>query len=235
MSPILFRRSGLASLPLLALGIAWPLNGQTLHADDYVGRVDVIAGLSGAQLSYRGLPTHRGLADSFHAVANRLQATRERWDDAALLHVFAANLRGPADPGSVTDLLLAADLFSAGGEYAAACAVLQRAAAISVRAGRLRDARYCRQRARLTGSSRCSEAERSRFAAMVVPAPGPITVEAPDLRTREEPAPRPSHLPAAPGPIIVDPPDLLTPGSSGTDIGMSAPALIPPELVRPEV
>lgn len=230
----ILRRSGRASTPLLALvlGHAWPMSGQAMHAGiDYGGQVAVVAGLSGAQISYLGASTDTGIADAFHAVASRLHATRERWGDAALLHVFAAELRGPADTRSLTDLLLAADLFSSAGDLEAACAALEKAGSIAVRMGRLSDARYCRQRLKLTGEPGCARGW-GAFADQVAPAPGPVSVDAPDLTSRVGFG---SHLPAAPGPIFVDPPDLVTPISSEVRAALSVPALVPPEIAWPDV
>jgi hypothetical protein len=207
-----------------------------MHAGiGYVGRVAVGAGLSGAQLSHFTIPADSRLAGSFHAVASRLHATRERWDDAAVLHLFAASLRGPADSRSLTDFLLAADLFSGAGDSGAACAALERAAAVAVRVGRLGDARYCRQRVKLTGSSGCSQDWGTLLTDLVVPAPGAIYVEAPDPRTRALFRSDRSDLPAAPGPIIVDPPDLVRPISIDADAAWAAPILVPPRITWPEV
>ena len=235
MSQSLLRRSRLASLPVLALtlGVAWPLSAQAVHAGiEYVDQVAVVAGLSGAQLSYLGVVADTRLANAFHAVASRLHDTRDRWHDAALLHVFAADLRGPADPRSLTDLLLAADLFSSAGSSAAACAALERAGAIAVRVGRLDDARHCRERVKLTGSPGCSRAWGRLLTDVVVPAPGPVSVEAPDFEGRVGFG---SHLPAAPGPIFADPPNLAQPISSEAEATLSAPAFVPPEIARPGV
>lgn len=235
MSRSLYRRSQLASLPLLAavLGAGWPLSGQNLDAGiEHVGRVVVNAGLSGAQLSYLAVPTDTRVADSFHAVASRLHATRERWGDAALLHVFAADLRGPADPKSLTDLMLAADLFSGAGDHAVACAVLERATAVAVRVGRLNDARYCHERAKLTGSAGCSETWGSLLTDFIVPAPGSISVDPPDLKAGAKFG---SHLPPPPGPIIVDSPDLAKSTWPGADAVPIVPAVAAPRLPWPEV
>jgi hypothetical protein len=227
-----------------------------MHAGiDYWAQVAVPAGLSGARLAYLGGSADTRVADSFHAVASRLHATRERWDDAALLHVFAADLRGPADARSLTDLLLATDLFSGAGDFEAACAALERAGSIAVRVGRIGDARYCRQRLRLTGEPGCARLW-GTLTDLVAPAPGPISFAAPDLTSRVgfgthlPAAPGPisvegpdltsdsgfgAHVPAAPGPIIVDPPDLVEPISSEVRAALSAPALVLPEIAWPGV
>jgi hypothetical protein len=216
----------------LVLGHAWPMSGQAMHAGiDYVGQVAAVAGLSGARLSYLGASADTRVADSFHAVASQLHGTRDRWDDAALLHVFAADLRGPADARSLTDLLLAADLFAGAGDLEAACATLERAVSIAVRVGRIDDARYCRQRVRLTGEPGCART-RGTLTDVVAPVPGPIVVEAPDLTPHVGFG---SHLPAAPGPVIVDPPDLVTPISSEVRAVLTIPALVPPEIAWPDV
>ncbi|MFQ5889598.1 MAG: hypothetical protein ACE5JR_06045 [Gemmatimonadota bacterium] len=75
------------------------------------------------------------LAVTLHQEAVRLHPDPSRWSDAAVLHLFAAEMRGTDDPGSVGDLIVAANLFYEDGEGGRACAALEKAGDASLAVG----------------------------------------------------------------------------------------------------
>ena len=244
MSRSLLRRSRLSTVPLL--GFAFVVSGA-LHAQgDHSGGDPSGGDPSGLVAPFdrsSGLLVPAGLgvaehldvdetrrdrvADSFHSVAMRLHAVPPRWNDAAVFHLLAAELRGPKDPRFVSDLALAARLFAMDGAPEAACAAMEIAGRVAVRFGRLGDATRSYTIARGMGRPGCSGRMGPLLANVRVPAPGPISVRAPDVEPRG--ATR-LGLIAAPDAIQVDPPVLVPPISCEGENVLRPRALTPPEV-----
>jgi hypothetical protein len=208
---------------------------------DHIGIEDGLAGPSGfvvpAGLGAADIPVvdraaSDRLADSFHSVAMRLHAAPTRRGDAAVLHVFAADLRGLDDARSVSDLRLASNLFAADGNPKAACAAMETAGRVAVRFGSLSAARQSYSRARELGRTGCSDGWGEFLATLLAPAPGPIVVRTPGRELVDRGQVQPI---APPGPIEVGPPDLTLPFSCEDESVLRFPALTPPEIQWPDV
>ncbi len=124
----------------------------------------------------------RMVAESFHRLAVRYHARIERWSDAAVFHLLAAELRGLDDSASVEDLRLAASFFHYAREPAKACAAMEKAAMVALRVGRYVEADRSLRVARQLGGQGCSEKWEEMWADLSIPAPAPIEVPPPALK-----------------------------------------------------
>ena len=213
MSGSLLRQTGSSTTALL--GLCLVASGALQAQGDHTGIEDGLAGPSGfvapAGLGAADIPVASRaasdrLADSFHSVAMRLHATPARSGDAAVLHLFAADLRGLDDARSVADLRWASNLFAADGDLQAACAAMETAGRVAIRYGGLGAARQSYGRARELGRTGCSDGWGKFLSTLLAPAPGPILVGAPgqELIDRGQ-----AQAIAAPEPIEVGSPDLV--------------------------
>ena len=139
-------------------------------------------GASVGRLEMLEIRNRRMVAESFHRLAVRYHARIERWSDAAVFHLLAAELRGFDDAASVEDLRLAASFLHYAGEPAKACAAMEKAAMVALRVGRYVEADRCLRVASRIGGQGCSETWEEMWAELSIPAPAPIEVLPPALK-----------------------------------------------------